>query len=87
MDQQTLTDPQLAAEIAQGFVPVKVDAQNRSAIVKAYQIKAYPTLLLLAPDKTVIDSIRGYQTPAQVHKRLNAARRIMTADERKTLRR
>jgi hypothetical protein len=66
---------------------VKVDAQNRTAFVKAYQIKAYPTLLLLAPDKTVIDSVKGYQTPAQVHKRLNAARRAVTAEERKTVRR
>jgi len=73
MDQRTFTDPQLAAEIGETCVPVKIDAQRHSGFIKAHQVKAFPTLLLLSPDKTVIDRAKGYLTPTQVHQRLNAA--------------
>jgi thiol:disulfide interchange protein len=87
MDQRTFTDPQLAAEISETCVPVKIGAQHHAGFIKANQIKAFPTLLVVSPDKIEIDRIKGFQTSAQVHQRLNAARRMIIAEDEKTLRR
>jgi thioredoxin-like negative regulator of GroEL len=87
MNQKTFADPQLASEINQTCVPVKIDAQRHADFVKANQITAFPALLVVAPDKRLLDHAKGFQTPAQIRERLETAQRILIAERQKSSRR
>jgi thioredoxin-related protein len=87
MDQKTFSDPQLAAEIDQTWIAVKIDPQRHAEFIKANEITAFPTLLVVSPDMIEFDRVKGFRTSAQVHKRLDSARRAILAEEGQTLRR
>ena len=51
---------------AKDTVAVKVDGDDHRDLVKKYEVKGYPTMLLLGPDGAVLHRAVGYQSVAQM---------------------
>lgn len=73
LDRTTWKDEKVVALLNQKTIPLKVDAEKEIALSKKYGISAYPTLLLLKPDGTILDRMVGYQTPEQFTASLQSA--------------
>jgi thioredoxin-related protein len=70
LDQDTYTDPAVIARSAK-FVSLKIDAEKEPdgvAFAKKYRVSAYPTILFLEPDGSVINRIGGYLNGADFFK-------------------
>jgi thioredoxin-like negative regulator of GroEL len=55
-----LKDPNLAPLLANGFVPLKVDAKQAPELAKALKVQLYPTTVLAGPDGKIHAFIEGY---------------------------
>jgi thioredoxin-like negative regulator of GroEL len=62
LDQKTYTDPKVQALSAR-MISVKVNADERKDLAKAYKVSGFPTILFLNPEETVRKSVRGFQPP------------------------
>lgn len=71
LDETTWKDSSVAKLLAEKSIPLKVDAEQQSALAKKYGIEAYPTLLLLKPDGAELDRIVGYREPAKFVEEFN----------------
>jgi thiol-disulfide isomerase/thioredoxin len=65
MDQWIYTAADVVAA-AEQTIAVKVDGDKHRDLVKKYEVKAYPTMLLLGPDGAVLHRAVGYQGVAQM---------------------
>jgi|GEM_PF-2374385 len=72
MLKQTFPDPALAARINSHFIPVLIDADEQAATVQALGISAFPTVVVLSPDRKVMSRLTGFQSAAQLDTRLAA---------------
>ncbi|MFB6312287.1 MAG: DUF255 domain-containing protein, partial [Salinirussus sp.] len=54
MDETTYAEPRIAANINDGFVPVRVDADRRPDIRERYHMGGFPSTVFLAPDGSVL---------------------------------
>lgn len=54
MDGSAYSDPGIAANINDGFVPVRVDADRRPRVRERYATGGFPSTVFLTPDGTVI---------------------------------
>jgi thiol:disulfide interchange protein len=65
LDEDTWTNGKVIEQLKKKTIPIKLDADKERIITDKYKIKAYPTLLFLNPDGSVLARIVGYQIPAQ----------------------
>lgn len=63
LDNTTWKDEMVVALLKQNAISLKIDAEKEVVLSKKYSIDAYPTILLLRPDGSVLDRIVGYQKP------------------------
>lgn len=61
-DKETFTDPKVR-ELAERFVPVKVNAGKAPEATRKYRIKGLPTVLFLDSEGKVIHTVIGYRAP------------------------
>jgi TonB family protein len=61
LDSDTWQDPSVIALLKEKTVALKVDAEKNVALASRYGVTAYPTLALIRPDGTLIDSLEGYR--------------------------
>jgi uncharacterized protein YyaL (SSP411 family) len=54
MDETTYSDPRIAANINDGFVPVRVDADRRPRIRERYNMGGFPSTVFLTPSGTIL---------------------------------
>ncbi|WP_181693108.1 DUF255 domain-containing protein [Natronomonas sp. LN261] len=54
MDEESYSDPKLAANIGERFVPVRVDVDRRPRIRERYNMGGFPTTVFLTPDGEVL---------------------------------
>ena len=73
LDNTTWKDEKVIALLNQKTLALKIDAEKETALSKKYGINAYPTLLLLKPDGSILDRMVGYQTPEQFATSLQSA--------------
>jgi hypothetical protein len=67
MDEETYSDPKLAANIGESFVPVRVDVDRNPRVRERYNMGGFPTTVFLTPDGEVLtgatylapDTMRG----------------------------
>jgi len=67
MDRTTYSEPRIAANINDGFVPIRVDADRQPRVRDRYTMGGFPSTVFLTPDGTVltgatflgIDGFRG----------------------------
>lgn len=78
MEKSTLADPDVAARISRSYVPVRVDADRHSDLVKDLEIKGLPAILIVSPDLEILHRISGFQTVDAMLTELDAAERAAT---------
>ncbi|MGD0615873.1 MAG: thioredoxin domain-containing protein [Verrucomicrobiota bacterium] len=73
LDRTTWQDPKVMSLLQDKTIPLRIDAEQNVALAKRYQIDAYPTLLLLKPDGSVLDRLVGYRDAARFVTEFNDA--------------
>lgn len=61
LDSSTWQDASVIALLREKTVALRVDAEKEVALANRYGVNAYPTLALIRPDGTLIDSLVGYR--------------------------
>lgn len=75
----TFADPTVAADTDK-FVTAIVNGGEPSALVEQLGIRFYPTVVVIGPNREVLDRLDGYIPAATMHTRLTAAARRATED-------
>jgi thiol-disulfide isomerase/thioredoxin len=66
MDQWVWTDAEVAGLLNQGFVGVKLDGDIEKALVKRFDVKGYPTMVVVDGSGAVVKQGVGYQSSAEM---------------------
>ena len=67
MDEWIWTDAELAAALNAGFVGVKLDGDIEKAHVKRFDVRGYPTMVIVDPASgQAIKAVSGYQSSKQM---------------------
>jgi len=61
LDRETWQDASVIALLKEKAIGIKVDAEKNAALAHLYNVNAYPTLALIRPDGTLIESLVGYR--------------------------
>lgn len=73
LDANTLNDPAVSAQLANGFIALKVDATREPALAKALKVQVYPTLVLAGADGKIHAFIEGYLEPDRLVEHMKRA--------------
>jgi thioredoxin 1 len=65
LDKTTWRDPKVTKWLEANTVPLKIDAEKEVELAKRYGVGAYPTMVFIRADGTVLDRIIGYHPPEQ----------------------
>jgi len=69
----TLRDANVVSEIRRSFVAASADAASYPQLMESLRIATYPTTLVIAPDRRVVDAIAGFVPPEEMQNRLRGA--------------
>lgn len=61
MKRETLADKKVVDEVAENFVALKLDADRDSELVQKFGVRSYPTTIIVAPDRSILKRVGGYQ--------------------------
>ena len=64
MDRDTWSNSEVYDQVRSRTIPMKIDAEKERAVAARYKVDAYPTVILLKPDGSVVDRWLGYRDPA-----------------------
>jgi uncharacterized protein YyaL (SSP411 family) len=78
MDRETYDEPRIAANVNDGFVPVRVDADRQPRVRERYNMGGFPSTVFLAPDGTVLSGA-GYLGPDGFRQVLTSVRKAWNA--------
>lgn len=73
LDASTLRDDGVAAAVAGGFVPLKVDARANPELARALKVQVYPTTVMAGADGKIHAFIEGYLEPDRFAEHLKRA--------------
>ncbi len=73
LDAKTYSDARVSEFIQASIIPYKIDAEKGEGveIAKKYEVRGYPTILLIASDGEEIDRIVGYAPPEEFLQKLD----------------
>jgi uncharacterized protein YyaL (SSP411 family) len=77
MDRETYAEPRIAANINDGFVPVRVDIDRRPRVRERYNMGGFPSTVFCTPDGDVITGA-GYLGPDGMRQVLDSVREVWT---------
>lgn len=75
MDAETYTEPRIAANIADGFLPVRVDIDRHPRVRERYNMGGFPTTAFLTPDGRLLTGA-GYLGPDGMRQVLDSVREM-----------
>ena len=81
MDANTYAEPRIAANLNDGFVPVRVDADRRPRVRERYNAGGFPTTALLTPEGTLLAGA-GYLDVGEMRRALESVRTTWTDEGR-----
>jgi thioredoxin-related protein len=70
LQRETFSDPVVAKSLNEKFVPLKIHARQDPRLIEALKIRAFPTVILAAPDGKILMTVEGYQEPVVFHDNL-----------------
>jgi hypothetical protein len=73
LEATTFRDPAVVQLAANGFVPLKVDANREPALAKALRVNVYPTSVLAGADGKIHAFIEGYLEPERYGEHMRRA--------------
>jgi thiol:disulfide interchange protein len=74
MKQTSLADHRVQQLIAEHFVPLDLDADRNPDLVQAFAVNMYPTTFVVAPDRTILQRMVGYQSTNAITAALEKSR-------------
>jgi uncharacterized protein YyaL (SSP411 family) len=78
MDEETYSDPKIAAHVGESFVPVRVDVDRHPRVRERYNMGGFPTTVFLTPDGEVLSGAT-YLGPDGFREILDGVRRTWDA--------
>lgn len=78
MDRTTYTNPQLAAHVSDGFVPVRADVDRQPRVRERYNMGGFPSTVFCTPDGRVLTGA-GYMSEAMLRGALDSVRETWDA--------
>lgn len=73
MQRETLSDANVANEVSDNFVPLALDADRDAELIRRFQVRTFPTTIVVAPDRTILRRITGYQGRSEFTANLRGA--------------
>lgn len=73
MDSGTLSDATVDAYVREHFIAVRIEKENQQPAFESLGIKAFPSTILLRPDRTEVTRLPGYLGPQDFVEKLKAA--------------
>lgn len=85
LEEEVLTDPELADLLNLNFVSLRLDPSIERAFGKRYAITKFPTLMFINPKGELMDRYEGYKDPKEISKfiKTNARRASGVGDLRR----
>ena len=77
MDAETYSEPRIAANVNDGFVPVRVDIDRQPRVRERYNMGGFPSTVFCTPDGRVITGA-GYLGPDGMRQVLDSVRDVWT---------
>lgn len=71
MQKQTFGDPKVVTFVQSGFVPLAIDADRHSDLVRGFRIEAFPTTIVVSPELKILKRFSGYQSSSTLLTDLN----------------
>lgn len=65
MDREVWSDPAVAAQLADHFVPLKLSDREHGELIQALQVTSYPTTFVFSSDRRLLARLSGYITADQ----------------------
>lgn len=63
MNERTFGDPAVRADLAEGFIAIRVDGDARPDLAERFRDYAWPATALFTPDARLVVALRGYRAP------------------------
>jgi thioredoxin-related protein len=79
MKQGTYSNAAVAATINRSFVPLVLDGEAPSPLLKDLAVKAFPATFIISPGAVILDRMDGYVAPDKLMARLAAAQATAAA--------
>lgn len=76
LEQETLAHPALARYINATYVPVHLDYDKDERVREILEVERLPCTILLTKDAEILDRFEGYMPPADIYKKLAAAKEV-----------
>jgi thioredoxin-like negative regulator of GroEL len=70
MQSETFCNPAVTARITSHFIPLLIDADEQEELVEKFKVSAFPTVLIISPERLIVDRYSGFQSAAQLDRRL-----------------
>ena len=70
LEQTTLQNADVQAKIHRRFVAATFDSSSQPDLVRRLGLRAFPSLVIVAPDGQVLDVITGYLSAVQLQARI-----------------
>jgi thioredoxin-like negative regulator of GroEL len=84
MDATTWKDPKVMDPLERKTIALKIDAEKELALAKRYHVQAYPSLVLIKPDGTLLEVLVGYHDATRFLTAFESAQAGSTALQRAT---
>lgn len=76
LEQETLAHPALARYINATYVPVHLDFDKDERVREILDVERLPCTILLTKDAEILDRFEGYMPPAEIYRKLAAAKQV-----------
>jgi len=73
---QTFRNRHVQAEL-RSFIPLYVKLEENRGLVKELGVTTFPTTMVVSPDTTVLDEVKGFRPPEHMKQRLSVIRMAM----------
>ena len=73
MQRETLSQETVVSEVEENFVPLALDADRDRDLVQKFRVSSYPTTIVVAPDRTILRRMPGFQSQGQFMSSLRGA--------------
>jgi len=82
MKKSTYVDKHVVQQVGDGFVPLVIDAADEERFVRDLKVVAFPTTIVIAPNRTVVERIKGHVAAPEFQTRLAEAQQRVANLER-----
>ncbi|HIF34193.1 MAG TPA: thioredoxin family protein [Planctomycetaceae bacterium] len=70
MERDTYANEEIAKELRESFVPVRVKYRQDPQLVRRYKVQVFPTTVIIYPGTKRVEKFPGYVGPSQMKSRL-----------------